>query len=129
MTNSKKENTDRRLPQDILQEASEEFQEHDLGAMTLYGKMGLHTLYAHDAQDFEAAFETAFLKALSETFEDLWVEADIVEEQHGEVTPETVATETVDQIHELTGVRFDGWAREQFEETLAERLHQLTKQP
>lgn len=114
-----------RDPMEMAQEMGQEFQRMDLGGAMMYGRSGFFVLFEWDSDDPTTPFDVAFHKALDDLFGELWLDADIIEEQHGEATPETIATETVDQIHELTGVRFDGWSREHFEETLAEKLRGL----
>lgn len=117
------------LPDDRIEETARQFQEFDVGAMSLQGRVGYHTLYSWDSDDITVAFDTALHMALGEMLRELWIDEDIVRDYAGEVTPETVAQVTVEQMHDLTGMRLDSLTEEQFIETLAEKLEQLSKHP
>jgi hypothetical protein len=114
-----------RRPDDIIRDASEAFQDKSLGAMTLRGRLGYHTLYNHGADDPTMAFDTALVWALDDLFDELWMDEDIVRDRQSEATPEAIAEETVEQVHEFTGIRFDQWTEEQFKDSLAEKLRKL----
>lgn len=116
-----------RLPEDILKEADERFQESDLGSMTLRGPFGYHTFFTDEDTSISAAFQTALHATIDEVLaRELWVDEDIIEDEYGEVTPENAAKLAIDQMQELTGIRFDSWTEDTFEEQLAEKLNDYT---
>lgn len=92
---------------DLLQESAAEFTERDHGlhAMTLSGPIGFHAYYSSHPDDPLTGASTAALHAAFESVtEELWIDDETVEREHGEVTPETIATETRLQLEEFVGL-------------------------
>lgn len=95
---------DRRPIEERLKAASEELRERDsLGEAAWWGDLGYHTFFNPSRTDYGIGMQTAMTVAFQETVEELWLEADIVEDNQGEVTPETVAAEAEHQLEEFIG--------------------------
>lgn len=92
--------------EDRLKEITDEIRERDqLGEVAYWGDIGFHTFYNPSRADHVVGTMTALHIAFEETVEELWLDPDIVEDNHGEVTPETVAHETELQIEDFIGRR------------------------
>lgn len=69
-------------------DVSEEFQSMNAGGVQFAGIAGYHTYFDH-SEGLEFALKTALHAALDEALEEVWLDADVIEDQHGELTPET----------------------------------------
>ncbi|KDE59582.1 hypothetical protein EL22_19975 [Halostagnicola sp. A56] len=114
------EELDRRPIEKRLEAASEELRVRDnLGEATWFGDLGLHTFYNPSRTGYGIGMTTATAIAFQKTIEELWLEADIVEDNQGEVTPEAVAAEAENQLEEFIGqFRFFELYAENLEEVL-----------
>lgn len=110
----------RRPTEARLEEMSQEIRDRDsLGEASWWGDLGYHTFFNPNRTDYGIGMTTATTIAFQETIEELWLEADIVEDSHGEVTPETVAAEAESQLDQFIGqFRFFELYAENLEEVL-----------
>lgn len=104
---------------------SNDFKEAESGAgsMSFSGLCGFHTFFKGDEPgDVRYGMDTAFHAAIDKAFQDMWLDAEVIEEEHGEFTPETAARELEMQLEEFHHVSTNhGWARrliDEFEDTL-----------
>jgi len=106
---------------EMLQATVDRFEEEndDLEA-TLAGDIGFHSYFVADGDDPTRGSHTAIYQAIHETLEGVSVDADIVEAQRGEVTPETVSEEMMAQIDEFTYI--PGELRDAIGEKVQERV-------
>lgn len=112
---------DRRPIEERIQAASQELRDRDnLGEMSLAGDLGYHTFFNPSRTDYGIGMMTAVHLAFDKTTDELWLDADIVEDNQGEVTPETVAVEAESQLEQFVG-QFHFFER--FAENLEEILH------
>jgi hypothetical protein len=90
--------------QERLAEINEDLRDSDnIGEAILVGDFGLHTFYDPDRTDYGVGTQTLLLEAFRQATEEIWLDEEIVRDNQGEVSPESVAAETVDQIHDLIG--------------------------
>lgn len=95
---------DRRPIEARLESISEEIRErNNLGEAALWGDLGYHTFFNPSRSDYGIGTTTAMHVAFEQTVEELFLDADIVEDNHGEVTPETVAAEAENQLDSFIG--------------------------
>ncbi|ELZ96035.1 hypothetical protein C440_05577 [Haloferax mucosum ATCC BAA-1512] len=117
------------LPQQYITDAAEEFQDYDLGGMTMSGRCGFHTFYAWADEDYDGcanAWETALYITLADLLQELWVDDDIVRDARGTADPEAYANVITDQMENHTGLDMDHWTRDYFIDELADTLEHLT---
>jgi len=118
-------------PIDRTVEISKDFKESDsaAGAMSFQGVCGYHTYWKGDEPgDIRYATQTALHVALDEALEELWVDPDMVEREHGEFSPETAAKELELQLEEFFRIRVGdaGWER-RFVDAFEDALREMKK--
>lgn len=92
---------------DEIEQLSQQFQDHSPhGGVRVDGLVGHHTLFAHD-QGLDHAWDTALHAALDEVLMEVSLDPHIVEENHGEATPATLADELESQLRSFTTIRSD----------------------
>jgi len=112
---------DPRPPQERLAAMSEEIRERDsLGEVAFRGGLGYHTFFNPPRTDFGIGIETAMHFALQKTVSEVWLDAGIVEDNQGELSPEAVADEAKLQLEEFVGRRFYDVFRDNLEDALEE---------
>lgn len=102
--------------------AAEDFRESCMTGLQMSGPVGFHRYYRpSDREDLVAAVEVAMLQAFEDATEEVWIDREEVARRHGDVTPETVARETREQVREF-GPFYDGWILDRFEENVRDYL-------
>ena len=111
---------DGRLPiEDQLVNLSDEFREHGGAAEArMYGDYGFHTVFDPDRSQFGIGESTALHIAFEKATRELYYDSDRIRHDYGEITPETVAETTAEQIDQLLGPDFAGRFVRKLEETL-----------
>lgn len=95
---------DYEYPPDVLADLTDQMRERDdLGEMTFIGDVGFHTFFNPNRCSFQIGPTTALHMAFEETIEELWLDDDIVRDNQGEVTPETIADEARLQMENFIG--------------------------
>ncbi|WP_311171827.1 hypothetical protein [Halobellus ordinarius] len=89
----------------------------DLEAI-LAGDAGFHTFFHTEGVDVTRGVQTAIYQGLYDTLEELYVDEELVEQRHGECTPEAVADEVIEQITHEHGVSLS----DHVEETIRDRV-------
>lgn len=112
----------RRPLQDRLADMSDEVTEDmDLGEVMYSGRLGYHTFYDKDSDKLLRGSRTVLHMAFDRTLEELWLDEDIIRDNQGEVTPDAVEAELLDQLERFIG---DGIGRG-FNERFAENVRQV----
>jgi hypothetical protein len=89
---------------DEVEQLNEQFQsEASYGGVSLNGIAGFHSLFNHDA-GINFAGHTALHAALDEVLMEVALDPDIVEQNHGEVTPEAMAEDLQEQLTQFTQI-------------------------
>lgn len=98
---------------EALKATNKQFEDEydDLEAI-LEGDIGFHTFFVAEGDDPTRGTHTAIYQGLYELLEEVSIDADIIECNYGEVTPENARKEAIAQIHEFTYLP----------ETMAERI-------
>ena len=104
-----------------LDDMSEEFAGGAFGEIMLTGRFGFHTFYDHEDDALAAGMTTVLHEAFESTCGELWLGEDIIRENHGEVTPETVAAEFETQFDQFVGRRFADRMADEIELALRDR--------
>lgn len=88
---------------DALMAAEQQFEEEydDLEAI-IEGDIGFHAFFVAEGDDATRGVHTAVYQGIYDCLQEVSVDAEIVEIQHGEVTPDTVWKETRTQLEEFT---------------------------
>jgi hypothetical protein len=108
--------------QERLDDMSEEFAGGTFGEeMMIMGQLGFHTFYDYEDDALTAGMMTVLHQAFESTCEELWLDEDIIRDNHGEVTPVTAAAEFEIQFDQLVGQRFADRMAEEIELALRER--------
>jgi len=107
--------------QERLGDMSEEFADGTLGEIMFVGRLGFHTFYDYEDDALTAGMTTVLHQAFESTCEELWLDEDIIRDNHGEVTPETVATEFKMQFDQFVGRRFADRMADEIELALRDR--------
>lgn len=105
---------------DEVEQLNEQFQsEASYGGVSVNGIAGHHSLFNHE-KGIRFAGHTALHAALDEVLMEVALDPDIVEQNHGEVTPATMAEELEEQLTHFTqvGDRFAHRLSQQFESKL-----------
>jgi len=105
---------------DEVVELNERFQRNaSYGGVSLAGIAGYHSLFNHD-EGLAHAGPTALHSALDDVLMEVALDPGIVEQNHGEVTPATMAEELSEQLNQFTmmGDRFSDRLCKEFEEKL-----------
>lgn len=105
---------------DYLKKSHEAFQSGGLGGMALTGRVGYHAYYDND-NPLDGT-NVAMHKALDEVLEMVYLDQEIIEECHGEVTPETMAAELAAEFETSVGHDFKGAFIDGFERALREQV-------
>lgn len=105
--NTESDDEAKRLITDELRRLNDRFQtEYDNTAeMSMHGLSGFHSFFKHEevADDPTAGMTTAMHQAFERTVRELWLDADIIRDNQGEVTPAAIAEEAKDQMDEFLG--------------------------
>jgi len=105
---------------DEIVELNDRFQNNaTYGGVSVNGIAGYHSLFNHDDGIGHAA-PTALHAALDDVLVEIMLDPELIEQNHGEVTPETMAEELRLQLDDLTmmGPRFADRLCDRFEEEL-----------
>jgi hypothetical protein len=88
---------------DLTKQANDRFkEEYDDAEAIFEGTIGFHAFFNADDDDPTRGIHTAIYQGLFNEFQEVSVDADTVEINHGEVTPETARAELINQLHEFT---------------------------
>lgn len=114
--------TDRFDPIEETQSINRRFQvENTPGGMSFYGTAGFHSYFRHDA-GIDYALHAALHAAIDKGLDELMLEPTMIEEEHGEVTPVTVAKELELQLNEFYNIPTGSWFSESLRDALKEVL-------
>jgi len=108
---------------EALKSTGQQFEaENDDLEAVLEGDIGFHAFFIAEGDDATRGAMTAVYQALYDTLEEMHVDADIVEHRCGEVTPEAVADEIINQIEHENGVYLSDHFRENIRERVEKRV-------
>jgi hypothetical protein len=115
----------RRPFQDRLADMSDEFVEDmEMGEVMYSGRLGYHTFYDKESDRLLRGSRTVLHMAFDRTLEELWLDEDIIRDNQGEVTPDAVEAELLEQLEHFIG---DGFGRG-FNERFAENVRQVLEE-
>ena len=87
-----------------LKDISDEIRsDHGIGEAAYFGDIGVHTFFDAERSEMPVGETTLLLMAFDNLTEELWLDEDIIRDNHGEVTAETVAAEVESQCEEFIG--------------------------
>jgi hypothetical protein len=89
----------------------------DLEAV-LDGSIGFHAFHTGNGETETRGVQTAIYRALYDCLEELHIDDDIVEQNKGEVTPQTVSDEVLDQLEYFGGL----YVNDRLEQAVTKRV-------
>lgn len=111
---------------EAVKDLNREFQEGaDHGGFRCDGTAGFHALFDHDS-GIRHAGETALHAAISEVWQEVHVDPRLVEDNHGKVSPRTMADELEEQLKAFT--LLDDRTIEQICDEFLDKLHGYEEQ-
>jgi len=94
----------------------------DLEAI-LEGHIGFHAFHTSNGESDTRGVQTAIYQALYDCLEELHIDDDIVNQNKGEVTPQTVSDEVLDQLEYFGGLYING----RLEQAVADRVQERVR--
>lgn len=89
--------------EDTLMEINEDITSDGLDEVMLEGKIGFHIFSDNDSDSPAAGLQREMHAAFDQAIQQVFLDEDLIEEQYGEVTPQTVCAALEDQLQDFMG--------------------------